>query len=138
MFVPLIPGIPFFVLGAALFGDRESLMPASLNKRRNHAARFPTLQARIHHILGWCCVSLGVIGLMIPWIPLGIPFMACGVALLGRRDPALRWYMVLIELKLRRLARIRHPMVAWSGRRVRRMYRRVSRRFRMAAPAAIG
>ncbi|HEX5504078.1 MAG TPA: hypothetical protein VFW96_15740, partial [Thermomicrobiales bacterium] len=85
-----------------------------------------------HSALGWGCLLLGVLGVLLPILP-GMPFLLLGAALLGRRDRALRWCSARGKLALRRWAALERPLVGAVGRWALRQQRQASRRRRRLA-----
>ena len=78
----------------------------------------------VRPILGWCCITLGFVWMVLP-IPFGFPLVLLGVALLGHRDPRLRWVWMHSRLLLRRMARCSNPLIRIVGRRGLQMHRYV-------------
>ncbi len=66
-------------------------------------------------IIGWCCILLGVLGLLLPVLQGGI-FLALGVLLVGRRNRLIRWVAVHIKLLLRQWASHTQPLVRIVGK----------------------
>jgi len=66
-------------------------------------------------VLGWFCIGLGIIGLVLPVLQGGI-FLAIGIMLVGRRHPVIRWWSVHIKLFLRRWAAHKNPLLRAVGR----------------------
>ena len=66
-------------------------------------------------ILGWSLIVLGVLGCILPILP-GLPMLFGGIALVGRRTWAIRWFSVHYKLAVRRWAAMPHPWLARLGR----------------------
>lgn len=80
-------------------------------------------------ILGWICIALGVVGFILPVLQ-GTLFMAIGVALVGRRNPTLRWMRVHLKLILRHWANIPYPIIGKPGLLALRAQQNISRQGR--------
>ncbi len=80
-------------------------------------------------VIGWMLFVLGIFLFWLP-LPLGIPFMLLGAALIGRRDRTMRRIGVMVKLFLRRWARLPLPVIGPTGRRLLSMQRDVSRELR--------
>ncbi len=96
----------------------SSLIPGSF--------ALPATWSKARALLGWSCIGLGILGLILPIIP-GIPLLIAGTALVGRRHPTLRRAIVHLRLSLRGWAKTRLPLVGHSGRLARRAYRQFVR-----------
>jgi uncharacterized membrane protein YbaN (DUF454 family) len=66
-------------------------------------------------VLGWGCLVLGVLGVILPILP-GFPFLLLGAGLVGRRDRTLRWCSTQGKLALRRWAALDHRLAGPVGR----------------------
>ncbi|MFN8568132.1 MAG: hypothetical protein U0Z44_11585 [Kouleothrix sp.] len=82
--------------------------------------------------LGWCCIIIGVLGVLLPVIP-GMPLLFPGIALVGRRTRVIRWWAVLITRQLRRWAALRLPLIGQAGRWALLAQHQVSRQRRRLA-----
>lgn len=80
-------------------------------------------------VAGWICIVLGVFLFWLP-VPLGIPFMILGAALIGREDRTLRVMGVRVRRLLRYWAKLRVPIIGPIGRRLLRMQQFMSREVR--------
>ena len=78
-------------------------------------ARWPGLRRLPRLALGWACLVLGVLGVVLPVLP-GFPFLVAGAALIGRRNRTLRWCSTHGKLALRRWAALDHPLAGPVGR----------------------
>ena len=78
--------------------------------RRNLRHQPPSL---VRRILGWLSIVAGLLMLVLPGP--GLLALALGIILLGRRDPVLRRWAVLIRLYVRRLSRAERRIVRWVG-----------------------
>ena len=78
--------------------------------RRNFHYRRPNLPRRI---LGWAAVVAGLVMLVVPGP--GLLMLVLGIILLGRRDPVLRRWAVLLRLNLRRLSRAERRTIRCVG-----------------------
>jgi len=77
----------------------------------------------IRRIIGLICVIIGVIGLIMPIMP-GWPFLIPGIALLGSRDPLLR-YVHLAIIRLLKFAKTRRtPWIHRNGEHLYEAYKR--------------
>lgn len=89
----------------------------------------PLLWPWIRQIFGWICVGFGLILAPLP-IPLGLPLIAVGVILIGRRNRVLRWIRVAIRLKLREWAAQDIPLVSQAARKIMIVKKRFLRTWR--------
>lgn len=114
-------GILAYVLGVLIFLQRNRL---------THARRLaaPVLN-RVRTTLGWCCIILGVLEFWFP-LPLGIPLIVLGTALVGRRSRLLRLAYIQLRRILRRWARVRIPIVGHAGRYMLRSQRKITAEYR--------
>lgn len=83
----------------------------------------------LRQILGWCCIALGLLGLVLPILQGGI-FLVLGVALVGRRNVLIRWAAVRYKQFVRRWAALDTPLIGWAGRLALRAQHESSRRRR--------
>jgi hypothetical protein len=88
-----------------------------------------TLFQTLRRVLGWIFIVLGILLFWLP-LPLGIPFMMLGAALIGRRDRTLRRMSVNVRLLLRRWAKLPIPIIGPIGRRLLYMQQHMSRELR--------
>jgi hypothetical protein len=79
--------------------------------------------------LGWLCLSLGVLGVLLPVLP-GAPLLVLGVALVGRRAWLLRWATANGRLALRRWAARPHSPLSPLARHALRAQYQLKRRLR--------
>jgi hypothetical protein len=86
--------------------------------RHNTRHQPPPLPRRI---LGWIAVVAGVLMLILPGP--GLIALAIGIILLGRRDPILRRYAILLRMLLRRLSHARRRDVRRIGLWLRMRHR---------------
>jgi hypothetical protein len=80
-------------------------------------------------VLGWLCILLGLIGLVLPVLQ-GVIFLVIGIALVGRRHPLIRWASVYTKLFVRRWAALPTPVIGPLGRVALRGQQQVSRQRR--------
>lgn len=71
----------------------------------------------IRRIIGAFCLVLGIIGLLMPVLP-GWPFLIPGIALLGSRDPWLRFIHLGIIRLLKFVKNRKTPWIHRSGERL--------------------
>ena len=71
----------------------------------------------IRRIIGVICVVIGIIGLIMPIMP-GWPFLVPGIALLGSRDPLLRYVHHAIIRLLKFIKSRRTPWIRHNGERL--------------------
>lgn len=71
----------------------------------------------IRRIIGVICVIIGLIGLLMPIMP-GWPFIIPGIALLGSRDPLLRYVHLAIIRLLKFIKSRRTPWLRNTGERL--------------------
>lgn len=83
----------------------------------------------LRQILGWCCIALGLLGLVLPILQ-GVLFLVIGVALVGRRNIVIRWSAVRFKQFVRRWAGLDLPLVGWLGRLALRAQQQTSRQRR--------
>lgn len=76
--------------------------------------------------IGVVCLVIGVIGWIFPILP-GWPFIIPAVALLGRRDPMIRYPHIWFRKFLRRMRRARRQWVRQLGMRGSFEYVRIRR-----------
>lgn len=72
---------------------------------------------QVRMVCGWCLILLGIAGCILPIIP-GLPLLALGIALVGRRHPTIRWWSVNLRRTPRNWARSRQPWLRSLGRRL--------------------
>lgn len=89
----------------------------------------PLLWPLIRQIVGWICIGVGLILAPLP-IPLGLPLIAVGVVLIGRRNRVLRWIRVTIRLKIREWAAQEIPLVSPTARKILIVKKRFLRTWR--------
>lgn len=89
--------------------------------RRNRHHPLPSLPRRI---IGWTCIVLGLIGLLMPVLP-GIALLMVGIVLLGPHEPKLRRTAFTIRWALRRWSRVSHPRLRHWGWTIRKRHRSV-------------
>ncbi|HNP72378.1 MAG TPA: hypothetical protein PKK15_14760 [Kouleothrix sp.] len=82
--------------------------------------------------LGWTCIALGLLGVVLPVIP-GLPLLFPGIALVGRRTWLIRWASVQIKRALRRWAPLRLPLIGPVGLWALRAQQQISRQRRRLA-----
>jgi hypothetical protein len=87
--------------------------------QRNPRHQPPSLFRRI---LGWLSIMVGLAMLVLPGP--GLLALALGVILLGRRDPLLRRWAVLIRVYVRRLSRAERRTLRWAGTWLHLQHRR--------------
>lgn len=68
-------------------------------------------------VLGWFCIMIGVVFFWLP-VPLGIPLMLIGAALIGKRSRQLRLIFYRLRRGIRWLARSNQPVIAPIGQRL--------------------
>ncbi len=86
--------------------------PRSLPPRlRVHANARRTVLAQLRAIAGWIVLGVGLLGIVMPLNP-AVIVIPCGVALIGRHHPVIRWFRTRGKLLLR--ASSRWP--GWCGR----------------------
>ena len=83
----------------------------------------------VRPIIGWFCLILGVLGVILPILQ-GIIFLVIGAALIGPRHPVVRWGRVRDKQVIRWLARSRNPLIGWAGRHALRALYAVLRQIR--------
>ena len=83
----------------------------------------------LRRCLGLICLALGVAGVILPIIP-GWPFLIPAIALLGTRDPAVRYLHLLLRRTLRYLRTTRVPFLRNLGVRLSDEYLRTKHQFR--------
>lgn len=71
----------------------------------------------IRRIIGVICLIIGVIGLLMPVMP-GWPFIIPGIALLGSRDPLLRYVHLAIIRLLKFIKSRQTPWIRRNGERL--------------------
>lgn len=76
--------------------------------------------------IGVICLIIGVLGWILPILP-GWPFIIPAVALLGRRDPMIRYPHLWLRRALRRMRRARQNWVRNLGVRGSTEYVRIRR-----------
>jgi hypothetical protein len=69
----------------------------------------------LRQALGWFCILLGLIGLVLPVLQ-GVIFLVIGISLVGRRNIVLRWASVGFKRFLRSWAASPYPILAVPGR----------------------
>jgi hypothetical protein len=82
--------------------------------------------------LGWCCLFIGVLGIVLPIIP-GLPFLVPGIALVGRRTWIVRWAAVHCKRLLRHCAPLHIPLIGPVGRWALNAQHQISRQRRRLA-----
>lgn len=83
----------------------------------------------VRPILGWLCLFLGVLGLVLPLLQ-GIPLLVMGIALVGRRHRRIRWVSVHVKLLLRRWAMSQPRLFGRLGQIALRGQQHISRQRR--------
>lgn len=83
----------------------------------------------MRQILGWFCIVLGLLGLVLPILQGGL-FLVIGIALVGRRNVLIRWAAVRYKQFVRRWAALDLPLIGWAGRLALRAQQESSRRRR--------
>jgi hypothetical protein len=83
----------------------------------------------LRQALGWLCILLGLIGLVLPILQ-GVIFLVIGIALVGRRHRLIRWVSVHFKLFLRRWAARSTPLVGALGGMALRGQQELSRQRR--------
>jgi hypothetical protein len=83
----------------------------------------------LRQLLGWLCILLGLIGLVLPILQ-GVIFLVIGIALVGRRHRLIRWVSVSCKLFLRRWAALQTPLVGPLGGMALRGQQELSRQRR--------
>ena len=99
------------------------------NVRRSCVVAWRVVWPIFRQTLGWLCILLGIIGLVLPVLQ-GMIFLVIGIALVGRRHPLIRWSSVSLKLFLRRWAALSTPLVGRLGRIALRAQQEVSRKRR--------
>jgi hypothetical protein len=74
----------------------------------------------LRRVLGWVVVAAGLAMLVLPGP--GLLALALGVILLGRRDPTLRRWALLLRIHLRRLSRAEQRQLRLIGRWLRQKH----------------
>lgn len=74
--------------------------------------------------IGILCLIIGVLGWILPILP-GWPFIVPAVALLGRRDPLVRYPHLWLRYALRRMRRAERRWLRGLGRRASTEYVRL-------------
>jgi hypothetical protein len=82
--------------------------------------------AVLRRLIGLLCIAIGVAGCILPIVP-GLPFLAVGARVLGRRDPALRRMLAGCHSSMRRLRRARAPLLRHAATRLTPHWRRLAR-----------
>ncbi len=80
----------------------------------------------MRRVVGMILLVIGVLGLLMPILP-GWPFLIPAIALLGRRDPLIRFSHMVVRRVLRWLRKNRHPQLRRLGMRLSNEYLRMSR-----------
>lgn len=83
----------------------------------------------VRPVLGWVVIVLGLIGCLFPIIP-GIPLIIVGSAMVGQRNPIIRWTRVKGKLLFRAWASLRVPVIGTIGRWIWRIQQEISRQYR--------
>ena len=83
----------------------------------------------LRQVLGWIFIILGLLGLVLPVLQ-GVLFLVIGIALVGRRNWAIRWSSIRLKLFLRRWAALQTPLVGPLGRLALRGQQELSRQRR--------
>jgi hypothetical protein len=97
--------------------------------RRRLAIAWRLVWPVFRQVLGWLCILLGLIGLVLPVLQ-GVIFLVIGIALVGRRHPLIRYVSVYFKLFLRRWAALQTPVIGPLGRVALRGQQELSRQRR--------
>ena len=97
--------------------------------KRRMAGVWRLMWPMLRQMLGWICIFLGLLGLVLPVLQ-GVIFLVIGVALVGRRNWLIRWTSVHFKLFLRRWAALETPAIGPLGRMALRGQQEVSRQRR--------
>lgn len=79
-------------------------------------------------LIGWVCVGIGLLGILLPIIP-GVPFLVAGLISLSTEH---RWIRAVLILARRKLAKAR-PQISRMLRLPRRRSRIVSRQAKLSS-----
>jgi hypothetical protein len=101
----------------------------SYGLRRRLAIAWRLAWPVVRQVIGWLCILLGLVGLVLPVLQ-GVIFLMIGIALVGRRHPLIRYVSVYFKLFLRRWAAVQTPAIRSLGRMALRGQQKVSRQRR--------
>jgi hypothetical protein len=101
----------------------------SYHVRRRLAIAWRRVWPVFRQVLGWLCILLGLLGLVLPVLQ-GVIFLVIGIALVGRRHPLIRYVTVYFKLFLRRWAALQTPVIGPLGRLALRGQQNLSRQRR--------